>query len=76
MGGGISYIFNRCKRASNKYLKPLQACVLEVDLENSEELCELYNGYALAPNKTENKRKMLSKYQLMIADLYAVHGKI
>ena len=38
--------------------------VLEGDLEHPKELQELYNDYPLAPDKTEIKREMLSKYQL------------
>ena len=31
----------------------LKACVLKVDLEYPKELCELHNGYPLAPDKIE-----------------------
>ena len=33
-----------------------KGCVLEVDLEYSKELQELYNDYPLTPNKIEMKR--------------------
>ena len=33
---------------------------------------ELHNDYTLDPDKIEVKREMLSKYQLMIADLYSI----
>ena len=36
----------------------------EVDLKYPKELRELHNDYPLAPDKIENKRKMLSEYQL------------
>ena len=45
-----------------------KGCVLEVDLEYPQELCELHNDYLLAPHKIG----MLSKYQLMIADHYHI----
>ena len=41
-------------------------CVLEVDLEYPKELCELHNYYPSAPGK------MLSKYQLLIADFHNI----
>ena len=44
--------------------------VLEVDLEHPKELRKLSNDYPLAPDKTLIKRKILSDYQLKIADLY------
>ena len=44
-------------------------CVLEVDLEYPT---ELHNNYPLAPDKTEIKREILSKYQPKIADLYNI----
>ena len=57
----------------NKYNKNISKdCVLEVDLEYPKELHELHNDYLLAPDKTEIKRKMLSKYQLLIADSYNI----
>ena len=49
-----------------------KGCVLEVDLEYSKELHKLHIGYPLAPDITEIKRKMMSEYQLKIADLYNV----
>ena len=33
---------------------------------------KLHNDYPLAPDKIEIKRKMLSNYQLKIADLYNI----
>ena len=44
--------------------------VLEINLKYPKELRKLHNDYPLAPEKTEIKKEMLSKYQLMIADLY------
>ena len=38
----------------------------------SKELRELHNDYPSAPHKMEIKRKMLSEYQLKIADLYNI----
>ena len=49
-----------------------KGCVLEVDLEYSKELHKLHIGYPLAPDITKIKRKLLSEYQLKIADLYNV----
>ena len=57
----------------NKYTSNSpKRCVLEVNLEYPKELRELLNNYPLAPDKTEIKRKMLSEYQLKIADLYNI----
>ena len=41
-----------------------------VDFEYPEELCELNNDYALAPDKIEIKKEMLSSHQLKIGDFY------
>ena len=49
-----------------------KGCVLEVDLEYPKELRELPNDYPLAPDRIEIKRKILSDYQLKIADLYNI----
>ena len=49
-----------------------KGCVLEVDLEYSKELQKLYSDYPLAPDRIEIKRKMLSDYQLKIADHYNI----
>ena len=57
---------NKCTSNSSK------GCALEVDLEYSIKLQELHNDYPLAPDKIEIKRKMLSDYQLNIADLYYI----
>ena len=43
--------------------------VLEVGFEYPKEIRELHNYY---PDKIEIKRKMLSDYQLKIADLYNI----
>ena len=54
----------------NKYTSSSsKGCVLEVGLEYLKELRELHNDYPLAPDKIDNKREMLSEYQLKIADL-------
>ena len=47
-------------------------CVLEVNLVYPKELRELCNDYPLDPDKIEIKRKMLSKYQLLIADFHNI----
>ena len=47
-------------------------CVLEVDLEYPKELSDLHNDYALAPEKLELKKEMLSNYELKIADFYNI----
>ena len=49
-----------------------KGCVLEVDLEYPKELRELPNDYPLAPDRIKIKRKILSDYQLKIADLYNI----
>ena len=49
-----------------------KGCVLDVDLEYPKELCKLHNDYPPSADKIEIKRKMLSKYQLMIADFYNI----
>ena len=57
----------------NKYTSnSLKGCALEVDLDYPKELHELHNDYPLAPNRIEIKRKMLSDYQLEVADLYNI----
>ena len=57
----------------NKYSSSnSKGCVLEVDLEYPKELRELPNDYPLAPDRIEIKRKILSDYQLKIADLYNI----
>ena len=57
----------------NKYTNnSSKVCILEIDLEYPKELHELRNDYALAPDKIEIKREMLSEYQLKIADLYNI----
>ena len=57
----------------NKYTSSSsKVYVLKVDLEYPKELCKLQNDYTLVPDKTEIKRKMLSKYQLKIADFYNI----
>ena len=56
--------FDRNKYTSNNS----KGCAFEVDLEYPKELRELHNDYPLAPDKIEI-RKMLSEYQLKIADL-------
>ena len=54
----------------NKYTsKGSKGCVLEVGFEYPKEIRELHNYY---PDKIEIKRKMLSDYQLKIADLYNI----
>ena len=57
----------------NKYTNnSSQGCALEVDLEYLKELRELHSYYPLAPDKIEINRKMLSDYQLKIADHYSI----
>ena len=46
--------------------------VLGIDPEYAAELHNLHNDYPLAPDKLEIKTKMLSDYQLKIADDYNV----
>ena len=41
-------------------------------LNTPKKLRELHNNYRLAPDKIKIKRKMLSEYQLKIADLYNI----
>ena len=54
----------------NKYTNnSSKGCVLEVDLEYPKEWRELHNDYPLALYEIEIKWKMLSGYQLKIADL-------
>ena len=49
-----------------------KGCVLEVDLEYPKELTELRNYYYLAADEKEIKTEMLSKYQLMISDIFNI----
>ena len=53
---------NECTNNTSK------GCVVEDDLEYQKELRQWHNNYPLAPDKTEIKGEMLSKYQLMIAE--------
>ena len=46
-------------------------CKLEIQLEYLKESRELHNDYPLTPDKIEIK-KMLSKYQLTMADFYKI----
>ena len=56
----------------NKYTSnSSKGCVLEVDLEYPKGLFKLHD-YAVAPDKIEIKRGMLSNYQLKTADLYDI----
>ena len=56
----------------NKYTSnSSKGCVLEVDLEYPKELFKLHD-YAVAPDKIEIKRGVLSNYQLKTADLYDI----
>ena len=41
-----------------------KGCTLDADLEYPKELCELHNDYRSAPDKIENKREILSNYQI------------
>ena len=59
--------FDRNKYTSNNS----KGCAFEVDLEYPKELRELHNDYPLALDKIEI-RKMLSEYQLKIADLESI----
>ena len=60
--------FNLNKYTSNSS----KCCVLEVVLQYSKELRESHNDYPLAPDKTKIKRKILPKYQLLIAEFYNI----
>ena len=68
--GGFKWIdpknsdLKKCNKNSSK------DCALEVDVECQKKLCELHTHYPLALDKTEIKKEMLSKYQLLIADSY------
>ena len=54
----------------NKYTSnSSKGCVVGADLEYPKELQGLHIDYALAPDKIEIKKQMLSEYQLQIADL-------
>ena len=68
--GEVSYISIRYTKDNNKHLKSYDSkqepkLIIYLDTNN------LY-GYALAPDKIEIKRKMLSDYQLKISDLYQI----
>ena len=56
--------FNLNKYTSNSS----KGCALEVDFKYPKELLELRNGYPLAWDKIE----MLSRYQLIISNLYNI----
>ena len=57
----------------DKYAKnSLKGCVLKVDHEYPKELREIHKDYPFEPDKIEIKRKMVSNYQLRIADLYNI----
>ena len=58
---------------SNKYSSNnSKGWAREVDLEYPEELRQLHNDYPLVPDEIEIKEKTLSRYQVMIADLYNI----
>ena len=60
----ISYVSNRYSKGTskaNKYTSnSSKGCVLEVDLEYLKFVRELHNDYALAPDKIEIQREILS----------------
>ena len=57
----------------NEYISnSLKGRVIKVDLEYRKELCKLHNYYHFVLDIIEIERKMLSEYQLKIADLYNV----
>ena len=57
----------------NKYTSnSSKGCVLQVDLEYSNELRELHNDYPSAPDKIEITGEMLFDYQLRIVDPYNI----
>ena len=57
----------------NEYISnSLKGRVIKVDLEFGKQLCKLHNYYPFALDIIEIERKMLSEYQLKIADLYNV----
>ena len=70
--GGFKWIdpkeINSKKYTSNSS----EGCVLEVDLEYPKESRELHNDYPSATDKIEIKEKVLSSYQLKIADFYNI----
>ena len=52
----------------NKYTSNnSKGCLLEVDLQYSEELCQLHYDHLVAPDKVKIKKEMLSIYQTRIA---------
>ena len=64
--GGFKWIdrkeFDLNKYTSNSY-------VLEVDIVSPKELRKIQNDYSLVPDKIKIQEKMVSSYQLKIADL-------
>ena len=57
----------------DKYAKnSLKGCVLKVNHKYPKELRETHKDYPFEPDKIEIKRKMVSNYQLRIADLYNI----
>ena len=60
----VSYISNRYSKGTSKANKYTsnnsKGCVLEVDLEYLKFIRELHNDYALAPDKIEIQREILS----------------
>ena len=57
----------------NKYQSnSSKGCVLKVNLEYSEELFELHNGYILTLDEIEIKKEM-SSYKLKIAGFYNIY---
>ena len=58
--------FGSIKYSSNR----LQGCVLEIDLEYPNNLCELQSNYPFALDEIEIGREILSNFQLMIGGFY------
>ena len=57
----------------NKYTSAsAKVCVWEVDLEYHKELHQLHDDHPLVPDKIEIKEKILSSYQLKVADFYNI----
>ena len=69
---GFKWIDTKESDLNNYTSGSCKGCVLEVDFEYPKELLQLHNAYPLAPDKTEMKIKMLSVYQLKIADLFNI----
>ena len=71
--GRFKWIDHKQFDLNNYTIESLKGCILEVDFNKyPKESHQMHYDYPLYPDKIETKEKMLSSYQLKIADLYNI----